>query len=107
MAGPPEGPGSPVPDQEGSLRAHVVVRGRVQGVWFRGTTREEARAGGLGGWVRNRPDGAVEAVFEGSAGAVRRMVSWCHRGPRMAEVRSVDVRWEEPTGEFSRFSIAY
>ncbi|MCK4375613.1 MAG: acylphosphatase [Candidatus Brocadiae bacterium] len=92
---------------EEMVRAHVVISGRVQGVWFRGTTHEEARALGLTGWVRNRWDGSVEAVFEGPRGKVRRMVAWCHRGPRLAQVTSVDLKWEEATGEFSRFSVAY
>jgi acylphosphatase len=88
-------------------RAEVVVSGRVQGVWFRGTTCEVARESGLTGWVKNRWDGKVEAVFEGGQPKVRRMVSWCHRGPRLAQVESVDVRWGEATGEFSGFSVRY
>jgi len=92
---------------EEPARAHVIVSGRVQGVWFRGTARQEALARGLSGWVRNRPDGTVEAVFEGSRRAVESMVAWCYRGPRLARVESVQVRWEEPTGEFSTFSVTY
>lgn len=94
-------------DEPQSIRAHVVVHGRVQGVWFRGTTREEARKLGLTGWVKNRWDGTVEAVFEGPASSVRRMVSWCHRGPRMAQVESVELEWQEATGEYGGFSVAY
>ncbi len=88
-------------------RARVVISGRVQGVWFRGTTREKARERGLRGWVRNRPDGKVEAVFEGPRDQVRQMVSWCHRGPRMALVDSVEVDWGEATGGFSGFSVRF
>jgi acylphosphatase len=92
---------------EKQLHAKVVISGRVQGVWFRGTTVEMARPLGLTGYVRNRPDGRVEAVFEGSESSVRRAVSWCHRGPRSASVESVDVTWGEPTGEYRDFSTNY
>lgn len=83
----------------GSVRAHVVVNGKVQGVFFRSNTREKAISLGLAGWVRNLPDGSVEAVFEGERAAAERMVKWCWRGPPYAVVKSVDVRWEEPEGE--------
>jgi acylphosphatase len=76
-----------------------VVSGRVQGVWFRGSCQEQARALGVGGWARNLGDGRVEAVFEGPAGAVERMVDWCRRGPRQAEVTGVETNEETPTGE--------
>lgn len=68
---------------------HVVISGRVQGVWFRGWTCEQARALGLTGWVRNRRDGTVEAVFSGAPDAVRRMTERCHEGPPAARVDSV------------------
>jgi acylphosphatase len=77
----------------------VFVHGRVQGVWFRESCREQAVALGLGGWVRNRADGSVEAVFEGPAPAVDRMVAWCHDGPAHARVDRVDEHPEPPTGE--------
>ena len=80
-------------------RAHVTVRGLVQGVYFRVETEARARSLGVGGWVRNCPDGSVEAVFEGEEEAVERMVEWCRRGPRGARVDSLDVRREEPRGE--------
>lgn len=89
------------------VRAEVVIRGRVQGVWFRGTTYDQALGLGLTGWVKNRWDGKVEAVFEGPRSKVAQMVAWCHRGPRLAQVESVDLRWKEATGEFSTFSVAY
>ena len=69
----------------------VTVRGRVQGVAFRYSTCEEARAAGVAGWVRNRPDGTVEAHFEGEHAAVARLVGWCREGPRFAEVVGVEV----------------
>ncbi len=92
-------------DHKGRARAHVFISGVVQGVFFRATTRDEATRLGLTGWVRNLPDGRVEAVFEGSREAVGRMLQWCARGPPGAEVKSVDTKWEEPTGEFDSFSI--
>ena len=85
-------------------RRRVVVRGNVQGVFFRDSCRQKARSRGVAGWVTNRPDGAVEAVFEGDAGAVQAMVDWCGHGPRGAEVDSVDESTEEPQG-LSGFDI--
>jgi acylphosphatase len=89
---------------DGLSRAHVVVRGLVQGVYFRGETRERARSVGVAGWVRNRPDGAVEAVFEGAGERVESMVAWCRRGPAGARVDDVAVDWQQPDGE-QGFSI--
>ena len=85
-------------------RAHVRVRGSVQGVFFRVETRDRARSLGLSGWVRNLADGAVEAVFEGDGQQVESMVDWCARGPRGAAVEDVDVDWQEPQGE-SGFAV--
>jgi len=81
------------------VRKHVYVSGRVQGVWFRDQTREVARDAGVSGWVRNLHDGRVEAVFEGPAAAVDRVVQWCHYGPPRARVNGVSVMVEEPVGE--------
>jgi acylphosphatase len=81
------------------IRRHVVVRGRVQGVFFRDTCSRLARAAGVTGWVRNQPDDSVEAVFEGDAEAVERMVSWCRHGPPRAIVTEVEIRDEPPGGE--------
>ncbi len=80
-------------------RARVTVRGLVQGVAFRAATRDRARARGVAGWVRNRPDGAVEAVFEGPGEVVESLVEWCGHGPRGAVVESVEVEREPPRGE--------
>ncbi len=80
------------------IRRRVVVSGRVQGVAFRASTEREARAQGLGGWVRNRADGRVEAVFEGPPDAVGAVLAWCHKGPRFARVSAVEVRDEAPEG---------
>lgn len=77
---------------EGAVKAvRVSIRGRVQGVWFRGWTVDEAQARGLAGWVRNRRDGSVEALFSGPAEIVDDMVGACHRGPATASVQSVEV----------------
>jgi acylphosphatase len=86
------------------VRRRVVVRGSVQGVFFRDSCRREASSRGVAGWVTNRPDGAVEAVFEGEPEAVAAMVEWCARGPRGADVSSVDDTAEEPEG-LSGFEI--
>lgn len=80
------------------VRSRVVVRGHVQGVFFRGTTRREAQRRGVAGWVSNRADGAVEAVFEGEPDAVAAMVDFCKGGPRGADVRQVETSDERPEG---------
>ncbi len=87
------------------MRAHVWISGRVQGVFFRAHTKEVAEKLGLTGWVRNLPDGRVEAVFEGEEEAVKEAIEWCKRGPPLAKVERVEVRYEEPTGEFKDFRI--
>jgi len=80
------------------VRSRVVVHGHVQGVFFRDSCRREASSRGVAGWVTKRPDGAVEAVFEGDADAVRAMVDWCRSGPRSADVSSVEETSEGPEG---------
>ena len=89
------------------LRAHVIVHGLVQGVWFRASTRDEADRLGVSGWVRNLPDGSVEAVFEGDKKKVEEVVGWCHRGPSGAKVSKVEIVWEPYTREFDHFDIRY
>jgi len=79
-------------------RAHVFVSGRVQGVFYRANTREQARERGVDGWVRNLDDGRVEAVFEGPPDAVEAMVEWCHEGSSRASVEDVDVEYGDPEG---------
>ena len=76
----------------------VVVHGQVQGVFFRDSTRREAERLGVAGWVTNRDDGTVEALLEGEAGAVERLVAWCREGPRHASVERVDVQDATPEG---------
>jgi acylphosphatase len=80
------------------MRKRVVVHGRVQGVFFRDSTRQRAEAAGVSGWVANRPDGTVEAVFEGDAEAVESLVAFMRDGPRGAEVDRVEVNEEDPEG---------
>ncbi len=88
-------------------RAHLIIEGRVQGVFFRQHTQEMAEGLGLTGWVKNRPDGSVEAVFEGDLERVNKAVEWCRRGPPQAGVASVRQSWEVHKGEFRDFSIRY
>ena len=80
------------------VRRHVIVRGFVQGVFFRDSVRRLARQHSVSGWVANRADGAVEAVFEGEPDAVERLVAFSGKGPRGAQVESVEVTEEEPEG---------
>ncbi len=80
------------------MRKRVVAYGHVQGVFFRDSTRQRAQAAGVAGWVANRPDGTVEAVFEGEPDAVETLVAWMHDGPRGAEVERVEVNEEDPEG---------
>ena len=89
------------------VRVHVFISGRVQGVFFRYETRLRAIRNNVTGWVRNLPDGRVEAVFEGEKENVEAMIDFCHRGPPGAIVRKVEVIWEKPTGEFKSFQIRY
>ncbi len=89
------------------VRARVIIEGRVQGVFFRYHTQEMAYRLGIKGWVKNRRDGRVEAIFEGEKDRVNQMVQWCHHGPPEARVSGVRVNWEEYTGEFQDFSITY
>jgi acylphosphatase len=86
-------------------RAHVFVSGRVQGVFFRQKTKQQADSLGVNGWVRNLPDGRVEAVFEGEEEAVKALVEYCHHVPSYARVTNIDASWEDYRGEFSDFKM--
>ncbi|MBW1981387.1 MAG: acylphosphatase [Deltaproteobacteria bacterium] len=88
-------------------RAHVFISGRVQGVFFRAYTQRAAQEIGIRGWVRNTPDGRVEAVFEGEKSDVEEMIRWCHRGSPMSQVTAVKVDWQEYTGDFDDFAVKY
>ncbi|HWE08527.1 MAG TPA: acylphosphatase [Solirubrobacteraceae bacterium] len=87
-----------------TIRRHLVVHGKVQGVFFRDSTREKAENEGVAGWAVNRDDGAVEIVLEGPRDAVEEVAAYCRRGPASARVESVDDRQEEPEG-LSGFDI--
>ncbi|MGQ4892169.1 MAG: acylphosphatase [Candidatus Njordarchaeia archaeon] len=89
------------------IRAHVYISGLVQGVFFRASTKEVADKLGVKGFVRNLPDGRVEAVFEGDEESVKKIIEWCHRGPPAARVESVEVQYEDYKGEFDSFEIKY
>jgi acylphosphatase len=86
-------------------QAHVYVSGQVQGVFFRDSTREKAEQLGLTGWVKNLPDGRVEALFEGPSEKVREMVRWCKEGPSHAEVEDVDAEFEASQGSLTSFEV--
>jgi len=88
-------------------RVHVIISGRVQGVWFRASTRDKAEQLGLKGWVKNTYDGKVEAVFEGEEKQIQDMINWCYQGPPMAEVKDVEVKKQPPTSHYDGFSIDY
>jgi acylphosphatase len=89
------------------VRAHVLVSGRVQGVFFRSETSYEARKRGINGWVRNLPDGRVQALFEGEEKSVKEIIEFCRRGPPGARVTNIDVTWEDYRGEFKNFATRY
>lgn len=89
------------------VRAHIFISGEVQGVFFRGSTRDQAYKLGIHGWVKNRWNGQVEAVFEGDKEAVQKIISWAHHGPPGAIVEDVEIKWEKYEGKFTTFSIRY
>lgn len=86
-------------------RTHLVIRGLVQGVSYRAAARAEALRLGLTGWVKNLPNGDVEAVAEGDASRLEQFVAWCQRGPEEARVESVTAQPASVTGEFSTFAV--
>jgi acylphosphatase len=88
-----------------SGRAHIVIEGRVQGVYYRASLKDEAERFGLKGWVRNLPGGEVEATVEGDESAIEALVAWCRNGPPRAAVDNVTVESEAPLGDFDTFLI--
>jgi acylphosphatase len=88
-------------------RAHVRIEGDVQGVFFRQSAKHEAEKRNVTGWVKNRPDGSVEAILEGRRDNVDAMIAWCRRGPQRARVTDVAITWEAFTGRFKSFDIAF
>ncbi len=89
------------------IRARVFVSGKVQGVFFRNKTQVEAYRRNITGWIKNLPDGRVEAVFEGRKSSVDAIIEFCRRGPTGAQVTKVETKWESPTREYKTFSIRY
>lgn len=89
----------------GRSRASIRVTGRVQGVWYRQSTKKAAEQHGIFGWVRNNPDGSVSAVFEGEQNAVQALIDWCRQGPPAARVTELELEWQPPSGEFSEFRV--
>jgi len=88
-------------------RVHLIIRGFVQGVFFRASTKDVALKLGLTGWVRNLPNGNVEAEFEGPMDKLRQAVEWCKKGPTGARVTGIDEKWFEYHGEYKAFDIRY
>ena len=93
------------PSDSAEVQAHVRIRGRVQGVYFRGKLREQAQMWGVRGLVRNMPDGSVEALLQGQKERVDAVVAWAHRGPRGAIVESVEVEWEPVEQRLPTFEV--
>jgi len=87
------------------IRAHIIVSGRVQGVYFRQDTAKQAQKLGILGWVRNLNDGKVEAVLEGAKEDVQKIIDWTKKGPFLARVLNLDIKWQEYKGEFNNFEI--
>jgi len=88
-------------------RVRLFISGRVQGVFYRSFTEEVARSHGLGGWVRNLPDGRVEALMEGEKESIGRAIEACYQGPPAAKVDNIDFQWEDFRGEFTSFSVRH
>jgi len=89
------------------IRAHAIITGRVQGVCFRMETCRAVEHLAVSGWVRNKRDGSVEAVFEGEEADVKAALDWCHKGPPISRVDDIHVSWQTYIGEFSGFEITY
>ena len=92
---------------ENKIRAHAIITGRVQGVFFRVETKYAAEGFGVVGWVRNKMDGSVEAVFEGEEADVKAMLAWCQTGPSRARVDKAEATRQDYTGEFETFDVTY
>ncbi|MFO7460803.1 MAG: acylphosphatase [Desulfatiglandales bacterium] len=91
----------------GDMRLRLIIEGRVQGVWFRESTRKEAERLGVHGWVRNRPEGTVEVLIEGEEEKVRKLAAWCRHGPPSARVLHVHEVEEAFQGSFTGFDVVY
>jgi len=93
------------PAKKGNARANIIVKGWVQGVFFRYETQKTASSLGLVGWVRNLRDGSVEVLAEGPKDKLEELIAWCRHGPAMARVENVEVSWQSPTGEYYAFKV--
>ena len=89
------------------LRMHLIISGRVQGVFFRWSAQKQAKVLEIYGWVRNQDDGTVEIEAEGEEENLRQFIKWCNKGPMLARVEKIDTEWEKYKGEFEYFSIRY
>ena len=96
-----------VPSMDETKQFKAIVRGRVQGVFYRATAVDQARALGLAGYARNRPDGSVEVVARGAEAHLRRLLEWLHSGPTLAQVTAVDVDWTDTTAAPDPFTVRY
>ena len=92
---------------EDRTRVRIIVRGLVQGVFFRAYARDQARQLRLTGWVKNRSDGAVEVIAEGREENLKQLVAWCHEGPSSARVEHVEAEWDKSRGEFQAFEARW
>lgn len=88
-------------------RAHLFIKGRVQGVYYRAFTRDTANSLGLSGWVRNLPDGRVEAAFEGSRQIIEQAIKQCYTGPSGAHVEDIEIHWEDSDAKITGFQVRY
>ena len=99
-------PGAGFPPAE-DVRAHLFISGQVQGVSYRASTQEQAKKRGVTGWVKNLPDGRVEAVLQGPKDKVDDLIEWCRKGPPAAKVDKVEVSWEKAEEDLKTFEIRY
>ena len=86
---------------------HVLISGRVQGVWYRASTKQKAEYLGITGWVKNTKDGSVEAIFEGEEEKIDEMIKWCYKGPPLAKVNNIDIKNNQQIIGFEEFSIKH
>jgi len=86
---------------------HVLISGRVQGVWYRAFTKQKAEQLGIKGWVRNASDGKVEAIFEGEENKIDQMIDWCYKGPPLAKIKDIEIKKQQATNAFEDFSIKH
>ncbi|MDM8538498.1 acylphosphatase [Desulfobacterales bacterium HSG17] len=92
---------------EKKVRAHILISGKVQGVFFRAETQKAAKRHNVSGWVRNKSNGTVEALIEGKEKDVALILEWCKTGSPLSKVKNIDIRWGDYQGEFSDFTISY